>query len=253
MELHRNFEKPPQISTQRLWVLNGTPSQTDSDSQSLSCQISIVSLSDNSYPISPGHLTSWAGFLLHSSKQRFYFNVCGNTESIGMTQFPYPFTVIGYYFDKSTQVTSFELHGFSDASEHAYAAVVYLRTIDQLGNIQVSLVTSKTKVAPIKCLTIHRLELCGAHLLAHLLHHVRQVLEIPLSHICAWIVLNWLDGSPRRFKTFVGNRVSTIMEFIPPDKWNHVSGLDNPADCASRGLFPSELLTIHSGGKLHPG
>ena len=30
------------------------------------------------------------------------------------------------YFDKSTQVTSFELHGFSDASEHAHAAAVYL-------------------------------------------------------------------------------------------------------------------------------
>ena len=73
-----------------------------------------------------------------------------------------------------------------------------------------------------------------------------SVLEIPLFHVCAWtdstIVLNWLDGSPRRFKTFVGNRVSTIMELIPPEKWNHISGLDNPADCASRGLFPSELL-----------
>ena len=73
-----------------------------------------------------------------------------------------------------------------------------------------------------------------------------SVLEIPLFHVCAWtdstIVLNWLDGSPRRFKTFVGNRVSTIMELIPPEKWNHISGLDNPADCASRGLLPSELL-----------
>ena len=150
------------------------------------------------------------------------------------------------YFDKSTQIISFELHGFSDASEHAYAAIVYLRMIDLLGNVQVSLVTSKTKVAPIKRLTIPRLELCGAQLLAHLLNHARQVLEIPLSHTCAWtdstIVLNWLDGSPRRLKTFVGNRISTIMELIPPDKWNHVSGLDNPVDCASRGLFPSELL-----------
>ena len=60
-----------------------------------------------------------------------------------------------------------------------------------------------------------------------------------MTSLCA---LDWLDGSPRRFKTFVGNRVSTIMELIPPEKWNHVNGLDNPADCASRGLFPSELL-----------
>ena len=32
------------------------------------------------------------------------------------------------------------------------------------------------------------------------------------------------------------------MEFVPPEKWSHVSGHDNPADCASRGLFPSELV-----------
>ena len=150
------------------------------------------------------------------------------------------------YFDKSTDIASFELHGFCDASEHAYAAVVYLRMTTTNGDVQVSLVTSKTKVAPIKRLTIPRLELCGAYLLAHLLQHVHQVLEVPLSKVYAWtdstIVLNWLDGSPRRFKTFVGNRVSTIMELIPPEKWNHVSGQHNPADCASRGLFPSELV-----------
>ena len=117
---------------------------------------------------------------------------------------------------------------------------------DSLGNVQVALVTSKTKVAPIKRLTIPHLKLCGPRLLAQLLHHVSQVLKIPLSRVHAWtestIVLNWFDGSPRRFKTFVGNRVSTIVELIPPDKWKHVSGLDNPADCASIGVYPSELL-----------
>ena len=93
---------------------------------------------------------------------------------------------------------------------------------------------------------IPRLELCGAHLLAQLLHHIGQVLDISLCHVHAWtdstIVFNWLSGSPRRFKTFVGNRVSSVMELIPPEKWKHVHGFNNPADCASRGLFPSELL-----------
>lgn len=56
------------------------------------------------------------------------------------------------------------------------------------------------------------------------------------------IVLNWLDGNPRMFKTFVGNRVSCTLELIPSNHWHHVSGLQNPADCASRGIFPSELL-----------
>ena len=150
------------------------------------------------------------------------------------------------YFGKHTHIVTAELHGFCDASELAYAAVVYLRLADSNGDVQISLVTSKSKVAPIKRLTIPRLELCGAHLLAQLLYHVQQVFEIPLTGLHAWtdstIVLNWLDGNPRRFKTYVGNRISMIMELIPPEKWNHVSGLENPADCASRGLFPSELL-----------
>ena len=118
--------------------------------------------------------------------------------------------------------------------------------IDTSGTVHISLVTSKTKVAPIKRLTIPRLELCGAYLLAQLLLHVKQVFNIPLNCVYAWtdstIVLNWLVGSPRRFKTFVGNRISSIVDSIPPDRWSHVNGLDNPADCASRGLLPSELL-----------
>ena len=67
-----------------------------------------------------------------------------------------------------------------------------------------------------------------------------------MSNIYAWtdstIVLNWLVGNPRRFKTYVGNRVSAIIDLIPPERWNHVPRIENPADCASRGLFPSELL-----------
>ena len=141
---------------------------------------------------------------------------------------------------------SMELHGFCDASEQAYAAVIYLRMMDLDGGIQVSLVTSKTKVAPIKRLTIPRLELCGAYLLAQLLHHVQQVFNLSLDQIYAWtdstIVLSWLIGNPRRFNTYVANRVSYIVELIAPNRWNHVHGTDNPADCASRGLFPVELL-----------
>ena len=149
------------------------------------------------------------------------------------------------YHPKDVDICSIELHGFSDASEEAYAGVVYMRTKDRNNGVHTSLVMAKTKVAPIKRLTIPRLELCGARLLAQLLHHTQQALNVHIEHVFAWtdstIVLSWLVGNPRRFKTFVGNRISHIMQLIPPNHWKHVRSQDNPADCASRGLFPSEL------------
>lgn len=150
------------------------------------------------------------------------------------------------YYPTENKLHSMQLHGFSDASELAYAGAVYMRVEDSSGNVHVALVTSKTKVAPIKRLTIPRLELCGAHLLAQLLRHVQEVFRVPLHDVHAWtdstIVLNWLVGNPRRFKPYVANRVSHLVELVPPDRWRHVLGPENPADCASRGLFPSELL-----------
>ena len=76
--------------------------------------------------------------------------------------------------------------------------------------------------------------------------HVGNVLQIPTDDTYAWtdslVVLSWLRRNPRRFKTFVGNRVSEVIEIIPPNRWRHVKGTDNPADAASRGIFPAELI-----------
>lgn len=138
---------------------------------------------------------------------------------------------------KSNQII--ELQGFSDASSEAYAAVVYLRTISENGTVNVSLVTAKTKVAPIKQVSIPRLELCGAVLLTKLLMEVARVLNVEPLNIHAWtdstIVLAWLNSRPNRWKTFVANRVSEILTSLEPHQWAHVQSKDNPADCASRG------------------
>ena len=147
------------------------------------------------------------------------------------------------YLTYSFQAVDLQLHGFCDASEKAYAAVIYLRATDDEGITQTSLITSKTRVAPIKQQTIPRLELCGAVLLARLSSHVAKTLGVPLSHVHHWTdVLSWLDGGPRRLKTFVANRISTISDLTPARSWRHVGSPENPADCASHGIMPSTLL-----------
>lgn len=113
------------------------------------------------------------------------------------------------YYPKEAGIVSTQLHGFSDASEKAYSGVVYLRMEDSNGMIYTSLVASKTRVAPIKRVTIPRLELNGALILAQLLSHCKELLDLSLSSVFAWtdstIVLAWIQGNPRRFKVYVGN------------------------------------------------
>ena len=68
-------------------------------------------------------------------------------------------------------------------------------------------------------------------------HMSKKFSNLPMVDVFAWtdstIILSWLTGNPRRFKTYIGNRVSLIVDQIPPDWWNHVIGAENPADCAS--------------------
>ena len=133
------------------------------------------------------------------------------------------------YFAKSATRQSTQLHGFCDASIQAYAAVIYIRATYTDQAPTSVLVTAKTRVAPVKQLSILRLELCGAILLAKLLASVKKALNVPLSDVHALcdstIVLSWLDGSPKRFKTFVGNRLSTILDELPPSTWHLVPHL----------------------------
>ena len=121
--------------------------------------------------------------------------------------FIYSIHISRFYFADITQFDSFQLHGFSDASEDAYAAVVYICSQDRDGSIGISLVIAKLRVSFIKRLSIPRLELCGAHLLSQLLHYFKNLFHLSLSGIHAWtdssIVLNWLQGSLRCLKSLL--------------------------------------------------
>ena len=134
---------------------------------------------------------------------------------------------------------NWELHGFLDASTSAYGAVIYLKTFDEV-ETRISLIASKTRVAPVKEMTIPRLELSAAVLLSKLMSRVQTVLQISNLPRYCWsnssIVLAWLDACPSRWKTFVANRVSQVQENLPGVEWRHVASEENPAVLASRGL-----------------
>lgn len=150
----------------------------------------------------------------------------------------------------SKSVQSFDLHGFSDASESAYAACVYIRCVHFDSSVTVHLLISKTRVTPIKQrLTVPKAELAGAHLLTRLLVRVSESLKLRTSlhkNTYAWsdsiIVLCWLRTQPHLLKVFESNRVSQIQASISPDQWRYVPTDMNPADPASRGIAPQELV-----------
>lgn len=149
----------------------------------------------------------------------------------------------------SNSAHSFSLHGFCDASEAGYAAVVYLRTESPSGFAHAHLLMAKSKVAPVRTrFTIPKLELLGATLLSKILHHVASCLQktIALEGIYSWsdsrVVLAWIKTPIHHLQTFEANRVSQIQNSPTPSQWRHVPGNLNPADCASRGISISCLL-----------
>ena len=146
----------------------------------------------------------------------------------------------------SSPVIFKSLHGFADASNMAYGAVVYLRQVHEDMSVSISLVLSKARVAPLKVLTTPRAKLVAVYLLSKLLTYVSKLLDIPTYF--AWtdstIVLCWLRKLPTTLKTFVAHRVSAIQDLVPTSRWRHVPTQENPADLLSRGVPATKLTSL---------
>lgn len=147
--------------------------------------------------------------------------------------------------NRDSDTEELQLHGFADASEKAYGACIYLRA-SKGQNHRVLLLTAKSRVAPIKTVSLHRLELCAAVTLAKLFKSVKESLRVQINREVFWsdstIALSWISSSPHELQTFVANRVAEIQSLTPQANWKHVSSEDNPADYVSRGELPGEFV-----------
>ena len=143
------------------------------------------------------------------------------------------------------QVNSISLHHFSDGSLKGYGVVSYVRAVNDAGKIHCSILTGKSRVAPLRVMTVPRMELTAATVAVKVSHFLNQELQINITKECFWtdsnVVLGYIANDAKRFHIFVANRIQTIHDFSEVHQWNHVPTDLNPADDASKGLCTSQI------------
>ncbi|KAK9743970.1 Pao retrotransposon peptidase [Popillia japonica] len=94
-------------------------------------------------------------------------------------------------------------------------------------------------------ISLPRLELCSAVLVAQLVHKIGTALKSEFDKQYQWsnstVTLSWIRACPRRWKTFVANRVSEIQRLTNIEDWYHVRSKETPADIMSHGMSVEDL------------
>ena len=150
------------------------------------------------------------------------------------------------YFKRNFELL--ELHMFGDSSQDVFSAVAFLRgkIVSEHGSsTELAFVFEKARVAPMKTLTILKLELQAALLSARLRNDIQQALTLEIEKTSMWrdstTVLQWLHSLEKQ-PVFVANRVADILELTTVDEWFYVQSADNPADAGTRSLSSTALL-----------
>lgn len=148
------------------------------------------------------------------------------------------------YFELRQSPIKVLLHGFCDASDVAYAAVVYVQSTYADGHVITRLVVSKTRVLSLKKQTIPYLELMVALILARLVSTVVPLIT-NLQEVHCWTdsitVLHWIQNN-HVWRQYVQHQVDEIRQLTNPNSWKHSPGYLNPADLPSRGVKIKELI-----------
>ncbi|RUA05619.1 MAG: hypothetical protein DSY43_04230, partial [Gammaproteobacteria bacterium] len=107
---------------------------------------------------------------------------------------------------------STQLHNFADASQKGYGAVSYLRVVNSKGEIHCTFLMRKSRLAPMKAVTIPRLELSAAVVATRLGNMINQELDIDIDETFYWTdstcVLGYILNQEKRFHVFVANRIA---------------------------------------------
>lgn len=143
-------------------------------------------------------------------------------------------------------VASAQLHHFSDACEDGYGTVSYLLLHNNNGRAHCGFVMGKARVAPLKPVTIPRMELTAATMASRLDTVWRKELQMELADSVFWTdstsVLKYINNKTTRFRTFVANRIAEIHKVSHAHQWRYVNTTNNSADMASRGLRVETFL-----------
>ena len=139
-----------------------------------------------------------------------------------------------------------EIHNFSDASSYAYGACSYLRFLSDSGANRSTFVIGKARLAPIKAVTIRRLELTAAVLAVRLNNIIKREMGTEFQCVSKlWtdstVVLHSVQNKTKRFPPFVANRLAVIERDSDTSQWHYIPSKLNPADIASRGISVDDI------------
>ena len=145
------------------------------------------------------------------------------------------------YFKRERHKTEF--HVFADASEDTICAVAFLRSQPKEYSADLAFVIGKSRVAPMRHLSIPRLELqaVAERLKEQIVREHKMKIQCWSFWSDSTTVLQWIHSSHRKQQVFVANRVAEILDKTNVSQWRHVSGINNPADIGTRAINIEEL------------